>query len=199
MEYFAMKSIDDLRKELETLCILRGDFTLASGKKSNYYYNGKAAMLSGKIKVNLARALLHLAKGIHFDVAGGPAVGAVPLVEHMSIVSALEENNAFDTFYVRSETKKHGTASSLYQAKDFNGNDILIKNTRALIIEDTLTTGGSIQVALKAVEEIGAQVVGVLIVADRQDPDADWIRNQYDYRALFNVSNSGHLINPNAN
>ncbi|MBA02148.1 MAG: orotate phosphoribosyltransferase [Chloroflexi bacterium] len=194
-----MKSIEELREDLETLCILRGDFTLASGKKSNYYYNGKAAMLSGKVKIHLARALLKLAEGIDFDVVGGPAVGAVPLVEHMSIVSALEKDHTFDTFYVRSETKQHGTASSLYQAKKFNGNDTLIKNTKALIVEDTLTTGGSIQVALKAVEEIGAEVAGVLIVADRQDSDADWIRNQYDYRALFNVSNSGHLINPSAN
>lgn len=194
-----MKSIEELREDLETLCILRGDFTLASGKKSNYYYNGKAAMLSGKVKIHLARALLKLAEGINFDVVGGPAVGAVPLVEHMSIVSALENDHTFDTFYVRSETKQHGTASSLYQAKKFNGNDTLIKNTKALIVEDTLTTGGSIQVALKAVEEIGAEVAGVLIVADRQDSDADWIRNQYDYRALFNVSNSGHLINPSAN
>ncbi len=194
-----MKSIEELREDLETLCILRGDFTLASGKKSNYYYNGKAAMLSGKVKIHLARALLKLAEGINFDVVGGPAVGAVPLVEHMSIVSALEKDHTFDTFYVRSETKQHGTASSLYQAKKFNGNDTLIKNTKALIVEDTLTTGGSIQVALKAVEEIGAEVAGVLIVADRQDSDADWIRNQYDYRALFNVSNSGHLINPSAN
>ena len=156
-------------------------------------------MLSGKVKIHLARALLKLAEGIDFDVVGGPAVGAVPLVEHMSIVSALEKDHTFDTFYVRSETKQHGTASSLYQAKKFNGNDTLIKNTKALIVEDTLTTGGSIQVALKAVEEIGAEVAGVLIVADRQDSDADWIRNQYDYRALFNVSNSGHLINPSAN
>ena len=194
-----MKSIEELREDLETLCILRGDFTLASGKKSNYYYNGKAAMLSGKVKIHLARALLNLAEGIDFDVVGGPAVGAVPLVEHMSIVSALEKDHTFDTFYVRSEKKQHGTTSSLYQAKKFNGNDILIKNTKALIVEDTLTTGGSIQVALKAVEEIGAEVAGVLIVADRQDPDADWVRNQYDYRALFNVSNSGHLINPNTN
>lgn len=194
-----MESIEELRKDLETLCILRGDFTLASGKKSNYYYNGKAAMLSGKVKIHLARALLTLAEGIEFDVVGGPAVGAVPLVEHMSIISALEKKHIFDTFYVRSEAKQHGTASSLYQAKDFNGNDILIQNTKALIVEDTLTTGGSIQVALKAVEEIGAKVVGVLIVADRQDPDANWIRNEYDYRALFNVSDSGHLINPTKN
>ena len=58
----------------------------------------------------------------------------------MSIVSALEKDHTFDTFYVRSETKQHGTASSLYQAKKFNGNDTLIKNTKALIVEDTLTT-----------------------------------------------------------
>ena len=159
-----MKSNEELRTKLETLCILRGDFTLASGKKSNYYYNGKAGMLSGKIKVNLARALLRLAEGIDFDVVGGPAVGAVPLVEHMSMISALEQNNAFDTFYVRSETKKHGTASSLYQAKKINGDDILTKDTKVLIVEDTLTTGGSIQVALNAVEELGTEVVGVLIV-----------------------------------
>jgi orotate phosphoribosyltransferase len=48
-------------------------------------------------------------------------------------------------------------------------------------------------VALEAVEAAGAVVAGVLLVADRQDPDADWLRNGYDYRALFTVDTDGRL------
>jgi orotate phosphoribosyltransferase len=68
-----------------------------------------------------------------------------------------------------------------------------VSGARALVVEDALTTGGSIRVALKAVEAAGAIVAGVLLVADRLDPDADWLRNSYDYRALFTVNTDGGL------
>ena len=187
-------AMESLRATLEARCILRGDFTLASGKQSNYYYNGKAGMLAGPVKVELARALWDLAEGIEFDTLGGPAVGAVPLVEHMSVVSLLERGRAVDTFYVRSEKKEHGTQSALYQAQLEDGSEVLTPGSRALVVEDALTTGGSIRVALEAVEAAGAVVAGVLLVADRQDPDADWLRTGYDYRCLFQVSNEGRLL-----
>lgn len=190
------KAKEALRATLEARCILRGNFTLASGKQSNYYYNGKAGMLAGTVKVELARALWELAEGIEFDTLGGPAVGAVPLVEHMAVVSSLERGRDVDTFYVRSEKKEHGTQSALYQAQGEDGSDVLVPGSRALVVEDALTTGGSIRVALEAVEEAGAIVAGVLLVADRQDPDADWLRTSYDYRCLFQVDHEGRLLIP---
>lgn len=185
--------LEELRRTLEARCILRGDFTLASGKQSNYYYNGKAGMLAGASKVELARALWDLAEGIEFDTLGGPAVGAVPLVEHMAVVSALERGREIDSFYVRSEKKQHGTESAVFQGLQEDGAELLVPGARALVVEDALTTGGSIRVALEAVEAAGAVVAGVLLVADRLDPDADWLRNGYDYRALFNVNTDGGL------
>ncbi len=185
--------LEELRRTLEARCILRGDFTLASGKQSNYYYNGKAGMLAGASKVELARALWDLAEGIEFDTLGGPAVGAVPLVEHMAVVSALERGREIDTFYVRSEKKQHGTESAVFQGLQEDGAEVLVPGARALVVEDALTTGGSIRVALEAVEAAGAVVAGVLLVADRLDPDADWLRTGYEYRALFNVNTDGGL------
>jgi len=189
-------TLEELRRTLEARCILRGDFTLASGKKSHYYYTGKAGMLAGAAKVQLARALWDLAEGIEFDTLGGPAVGAVPLVEHMAIVSSLERGRDIDTFYVRSEKKDHGTESAVFQGLQEDGSEVLVPGARALVVEDALTTGGSIRVALEAVEAAGAVVAGVLLVADRQDPDADWLRNGYDYRALFTVNSDGGLELP---
>ncbi len=187
-------ALEALRATLEARCILRGDFTLASGKQSNYYYNGKAGMLAGAVKAELARALWDLAAGIEFDVLGGPAVGAVPLVEHMAVVSSLELGRDVDTFYVRSEKKEYGTQSALFQAQGEDGAEVLVAGSRALVVEDALTTGGSIRVALEAVEAAGATVAGVLLVADRQDPDADWLRKGYEYRMLFQVGNDGGLL-----
>lgn len=188
-----IEKLEALRSTLEARCILRGDFTLASGKTSHYYYNGKAGMLAGATKLDLARALWDLAEGIDFEVLGGPAVGAVPLVEQMSVISALERNREIDTFYVRSEKKKHGTESAVFQGLEEDGSEILTPGSRALVVEDALTTGGSIRVALEAVEAAGAIVAGVLLVADRQDPDADWLRQGYDYRTLFVVNTDGYL------
>ena len=186
-------ALEELRRTLEARCIMRGDFTLASGKQSNYYYNGKAGMLAGAAKIVLARALWDLAEGIEFDTLGGPAVGAVPLVEHMAIVSGLERGRDIDTFYIRNEKKDHGTESAVFQGLQEDGSGVLVPGARALVVEDALTTGGSIRVALEAVEAAGAIVAGVLLVADRQDPDADWLRNAYDYRTLFTVSTDGEL------
>ena len=99
-----------------------------------------------------------------------------------------------DTFYVRSEKKEHGTQSALFQAQGEDGAEVLVAGSRALVVEDALTTGGSIRVALEAVEAAGATVAGVLLVADRQDPDADWLRKGYEYRMLFQVGNDGGLL-----
>ena len=111
----------------------------------------------------------------------------------MSVISALERNREIDTFYVRSEKKKHGTESAVFQGLEEDGSEILTPGCRALVVEDALTTGGSIRVALEAVEAAGAIVAGVLLVADRQDPDADWLRQGYDYRTLFVVNTDGYL------
>jgi orotate phosphoribosyltransferase len=81
---------------------------------------------------------------------------------------------------VRKEPKGHGTGSRI------EGD--LAAGTKVAIIEDTVTTGGSARKAIEAVREVGAIPVVVLTIADREDPDADAFRKEFQVVPLVTLS-----------
>src|SRR5690606_32059942 len=85
-----------------------GDFTLASGKKSTYYLDGKQVTLNAHGAREVALGLLDLLKDAEFDAIGGMSIGADPIVGAVLAVAA-EQNRDIDGFMVRKEAKGHGT------------------------------------------------------------------------------------------
>lgn len=192
-----MKSIEisTLAEQFEDRCRLVGDFVLASGQRSSYYFDAKAGLLAADLKVDLALALWKLVGDVDFDVVGGQAVGAVPMAEHMSVVAAYERGEKVDTFYVREAPKSHGLRQDVFQARTSDGGEILKQGTRVLILDDVLTTGGSLQIAIKAVQNSGATIAAVAVLVDRQDEKAAWLRDDplLNFRALFDADGNGRL------
>ena len=140
--------------------VKRGQFTLASGKKSEYYIDARLTTMSpeGLFLIG-ALALASLRKsGWRPDAIGGLTLGADPISYAVSYASA-GSDNPLRAFTVRKEAKSHGTGRLI--EGPFRAGD------RVVVIEDVITTGGS---ALRAIEVIRAaqgRVVGALALVDR--------------------------------
>lgn len=185
--------MDDLARRLEQRCILRGDFTLNSGKQSKYFYDGKRALLAADLKVDIAAAMLGQAADTSYDIIGGVAIGSVLISEPMSVLSSVRDGRHVDTFYVRDERKTWGTGESTYQAMRADNTEVLRSGARVLLVDDVITTGNSLKQALDVIEDRGASVAAISVIVDRMDPDADWLRDGYAFLPLFEVDESGSL------
>ena len=150
-----------LKEILQEKSILRGDFTLASGKKSDYYIDARLTTLDAE-GVNLIGKIFleEIKKYPSINVVGGPTMGADPIVGSVLALSQ-ETGYPLPGFLVRKEEKGHGTG------KLIEGN--LKAGDVAAMFEDVVTTGGSVIKAINAVRDSGAEVSKLLVVVDREE------------------------------
>lgn len=141
----------------------RRKVTLASGRESDFYFDGKQTSLHPEGARLLGEAFFELlAKGEAVSAIGGPALGACPLVTAISLTSALH-NQAIPAFIVRKEPKAHGTAAWIEGMKN------LTPGMKVALVEDVVTTGGSLLKAVDRVNEAGFVVSRVLTIVDRNE------------------------------
>lgn len=143
----------DLLKENEVF--LRGDFTLSSGKKSDYYINMKKAITEPEILSTIAKLITQLIDENNVDKVAGPALGAVPIATAVSLESEIP------LLMIRKEKKGYGT-SKLIEGELNSGDNVIV-------VEDVTTTGGSLLKAIKAIQENGGNVTRAFVVVDRQE------------------------------
>lgn len=159
-----MTNIQALREKLKgRIDFLRGDFTLASGKKSDFYFNGKTTTLRPDALNFAARIFIDMMRAERPDRVGGLTLGADALIGAITAFS-YDLGMPMEGFIVRKEPKSHGTGQWIEGPE-------LLAGQRIAIIEDVVTTGGS---ALKALERIRESVpnptiVGVYALVDRLD------------------------------
>ncbi len=137
-----------------------GEFTLASGRKSNHYVNCKPVTLSGSALVLLSFDLLEKVELDSIAVAG-LTLGADPLVSGVAMAAAYEDRK-IDALIVRKEPKGHGTASWLE-------GPLPQKGSKITVLEDVVTTGGSSLKAVNQLREFGYDVQRVVAIVDRQE------------------------------
>jgi orotate phosphoribosyltransferase len=138
----------------------RGQFTLASGKQSNFYIDARLTTMSpdglaiiGPLALSALRET-----GWNVDAVGGLTLGADPISYAISYASAASDH-PLRAFTVRKESKAHGTGKLL--EGPFREGD------RVAVIEDVITTGGSALRAIEAVRSANGSVAGVLALVDR--------------------------------
>ena len=168
---------DRLKAIIREKSLLAGEFTLASGRASGFFFNMKRTMLDPEGAYLLADALLDLMDDIDADHVGGLAMGAIPLV---SIVAArsFERGRPVTAFFVRKEAKDHGTMDLIEGA--------LAENAKVVLLEDVTTTGGSSLKAAAAVRGRGCTVGHVLAIVDREEgARANFARDGIELRALY--------------
>ncbi len=156
------------------------DIVLASGKRSDFYINGKKVSLHPEGLWLIAKLLLEkLKEHPEITAIGGLTLGADPLASAVAALS-FETGQNLKAFLVRKEAKGHGTGSRI------EGD--LEQGEKVCVIEDTVTTGGSAKKAIDAVVEVGAVPVVVMAIADREDPDADAFRREWKVESLVTLS-----------
>ncbi len=131
---------------------------LASGNYSRYFIDGKVALGAGD-DLRLAAEAIHervSAAGVDYDAVGGLTLGADALCAAIAVVSGA------NWFIVRKEAKGRGTNRLVEGTRIGEGH-------RVLLIDDVVTTGGSILKAYESVQATGAQVVAAVTLADRGD------------------------------
>src|ERR1700752_1047097 len=124
----------------------RGEVTLASGRKSDFYFNLKPTMLDPEGATLLAELTYETLKDDQLDFIGGLEMGAVPLAGALAQISWIK-GHPIAAFFVRKKPKEHGAklaVEGLAKGESLQGK-------RIVIVEDVTTTGGS---AMKAVEAV---------------------------------------------
>ncbi len=158
-----------------------GEFVLASGRTSNYYVDVRRTSLTAKGATLIGRMLLSLVRDWPIDAAGGMTLGADPLTTAMSI-AAYADNTDLTGFIVRKEAKDHGAGRQIEVAGD------LEPGAAVLVLDDTVTTGGSTLRAVEAMRAGGYHVVGAACVVDRLEGGSDLLAAaDVPLRALFTL------------
>ena len=161
-----------------------GDFTLTSGAKATYYIDLRKVSLDHRVAPLIGDVMVDLISDIpDISAVGGLTMGADPIaaaVLHRGVIAG----KSYDAFVVRKEPKDHG------RGKQVEGPDL--DGKRVIVLEDTSTTGGSPLAAATALEKVGAIVVAVAVVVDRNTGAREAIEAAgYQYVAALGLQELG--------
>jgi orotate phosphoribosyltransferase len=147
---------ETLLAELREHALVIGEVTLSSGQKASYYVDARRALMR-PAGFHAAGELI-AATAVELDAAavGGPVMAAIPLA---CAAIAVPAGDGLVGFFVRKERKEHGLQRWIEGPVE--------PGARCLVVEDTVTTGGSTVSAIERIREEGLQIVGVLSVVDR--------------------------------
>jgi orotate phosphoribosyltransferase len=154
------------------LSFLRGSFVLASGRTSNYFLDLKPTMMDPEGGNLLAELVLDKLEGMKVHYVGGLAMGAVPIVSQVVMLSH-QRGRPVAGFFVRKAVKDHGTQKLIDAVKqgDLAGRSVAI-------LEDVTTTGESAMAAVTAAQDAGAKVELVLTMVDREEGATEFFEKQ---------------------
>jgi orotate phosphoribosyltransferase len=162
----------------------RGEITLVSGRKSNFYFNLKPTMMDPEGAALLAELTYEAIKDDNLDYVGGLEMGAVPLAGAIAQLSWLK-GHPIAAFFVRKKPKEHGAQLSV---EGLAKNESL-QGKRIVIVEDVTTTGQSALKAAEAVREAGGDIALVLTMVDREEGAGEtFAQAGLPFRSLFRAS-----------
>ena len=172
---------DDLKKIIVEMSYEEREVTLASGRKSNFYFDGKQTTLHATGGLLVGKAFWEEVKQFEGPIhgVGGLTMGADPIATATSIAAELA-GEPVHAFIIRKEPKGHGTGQWLEGRKN------LPPGSRVVIIEDVTTTGGSSLKAVERAEEEGLVVLGIVTLVDREEGAREAIEGAgQNLRAVF--------------
>lgn len=162
-----------------------GDFTLTSGAKSKYYFDGRVLTLDPEGADLVSEAFLAMAVEAGAAGVGGPTVAAVPIAGALALRSR-QAGTPMAGYFVRDAVKEHGARKQVEGA--------IKPGTKVVVFDDTVSTGGSLLVAMDAIQEFGCEVVAVLCVLDRHQGGSDEVRRRgVRFRAMLEADPEGNV------
>lgn len=174
---------EQLREILREKSVCRGEFTLTSGAKSDFYVDAKlttsdprAAVLVGRVGWQLIQETA-AARKISVNSIGGLTMGADWIALSIGIVAHLDNpGTVLRVFSVRKSAKEHG------RLKRIEGN--FSPGDSVVVVDDVITTGGSTIQAIEAIEEAKGRVAFVIVLVDREEGGRE------------NIGRLGHVVVP---
>lgn len=164
----------EMKKKLARLLVeksyMEGDFTLSSGLKSDYYFDCRQTSLHPEGAWLIGNLLADLLQSLSIQGVAGMTMGADPLITATSL-AARERGLTWPGLIVRKEAKKHGTGNNLEGMASFTDNMLVG------MVEDVVSTGGSVIKAIDSVRNGGLKVTDVCCVLDREMGGAEALAN----------------------
>jgi len=186
-----MEEVADLIKRLiqriyETDALLTGgDFTLASGSTSRYYFDGKLLTLDPEGNFLVGKLMFELLRDTGVAAVGGLTIGADPIAGAIARESYLTPH-LIPGFIVRENEKTHGRMLGI------EGHLPTGSNVKVAIVDDVITRGGSIRKAIDRVEAHGCEVAKILTVVDRHEGGSEKLKEEgYDFSTILGLTREG--------
>lgn len=162
--------------------VSKGPVKLASGALSDFYIDGRQVTLDPRGAYYIANVMADMLAGIEFVAVGGPTMGADPIVGALCYHFGVREGPAVTGFIIRKESKGHGLGRMIEGPE-------LAEGARVVVVEDVVTSAGSVLRGIAAVEATGARVVKVLALVDREAGGSRALSEAgYDYEPVFTRS-----------
>lgn len=170
-----------LRALMTGRAYLKGDFVLSSGKRSGYYFDCKRVTLDPEGLALAAELLVEKLKQAGISAIGGLAIGADPIVAGV-VLASWRSGFPVQGFIVRKEPKQHGTSQWLEGS--------VTAGTRVAVVDDVVTSGGSIIRAVDVARAEGLKPVAAYALVDREEGGAVNIERECGLKleALFKYS-----------
>jgi orotate phosphoribosyltransferase len=167
-----------LLAELREHSLILGEVTLSSGATAQYYVDARRALMRPAGFLAAGALIAAAAADVGAEAVGGPATAAIP---PSCAAIAVPAGAGLVAFFVRGERKEHGLQRWVEGP--------VAPGMRCLVVEDTVTTGGSTAKAIARIREEGLEVAGVVAVVDRLAGGAEKIEAaaQAPYRALVTI------------
>jgi orotate phosphoribosyltransferase len=178
-----MSTKDNLRARLRAIIRERsyltgGDFQLASGAESSFFFDMKPTLLDPEGATLVAELILDRIAPYRVTAIGGLELGACPIASAVCVRS-WERPQCVAAFYVRKTPKKRGTQKMIEGAE-------LQPGARVAMVDDVTTSGGSTLQAVEEVRKLGCTVACVLSVVDRQQGARErFAAESIPFEALF--------------
>jgi orotate phosphoribosyltransferase len=159
---------------LKENCFVQSDaniFVLASRKISNYYFNLRHILLDPTLNRTISKLMWLMISDrikVDIDAIGGMELSAVPLSLGISLLSMT------NAFIIRKKPKDHGISERLL--------GMVKPGCSVVIVDDVITTGGSLIESIKVCQEFGLKVLGCAAIVNRSEIDIE--RLLYDYTDL---------------
>jgi orotate phosphoribosyltransferase len=162
-----------------------GEFTLASGRTSHYYVDGRKVTLSAEGAHEVALGVMSVLEGKpEICAVGGLTMGADPIVGATLALAGQRGRASLQGFLVRKEAKGHGTGKLVEGP--------LETGATVAIVDDVATTGGSSLKAIEAVREMGCHVACVIAVLDRLEGAGEaFAQRGIEFHALATIEDLG--------